>query len=98
VYAIVIALMAAQAIGRAAVRRDTASVGVAIGALCFMLSDSILAINKFAMPLPMSEFAVLTTYYAAQILIAHNAGADPGTTPQGSLNSSPALFGGVTPR
>jgi alkylglycerol monooxygenase len=72
-YAVVIAIMAAQAIGRATVLRDPASIGVAVGAVLFMLSDSLLAINKFAMPLPLAQFWVLATYYAAQLLIAHNA-------------------------
>ena len=72
-YVVVIALMAAQAIGRAMVLRDRAAVAVAIGAGCFMLSDSLLATNKFAFPLPMAQFWVLATYYVAQILIARNA-------------------------
>ncbi|HEY8048071.1 MAG TPA: lysoplasmalogenase family protein [Ramlibacter sp.] len=72
-YALVIACMAAQAIGRASVLRDAHSVGVAVGATIFMASDSILAINKFAIPLPSADFLVLATYYAAQILIVHNA-------------------------
>ncbi|AMO23593.1 hypothetical protein GCM10027034_38690 [Ramlibacter solisilvae] len=76
-YALVIALMAAQAIGRAAVIRDKASIGVAAGAVFFMLSDSILAINKFALPLPMAQFAILATYYVAQILIVHNVRREP---------------------
>jgi alkylglycerol monooxygenase len=72
-YVVVIALMAAQAIGRAAVLRDKASVAVAVGAVFFMLSDSFLAVNKFAFPLPMAQFGVLATYYVAQLLIACNA-------------------------
>jgi uncharacterized membrane protein YhhN len=72
-YALVISLMAAQAIGRAAVVRDPASVAVAAGAVLFMASDTLLAINKFALPLPMAQFWVLGTYYAAQVLIVHNA-------------------------
>jgi len=72
-YALAIALMAAQAIGRATVLRDAASAGVAVGAGLFMLSDTLLAINRFAQPLPMAAFAVLATYYAAQVLIVHNA-------------------------
>jgi uncharacterized membrane protein YhhN len=71
-YATVIACMAAQAIGRATVLRNANSIGVAVGATVFMLSDSILAINKFAMPVPASEFLILATYYTAQILIVHN--------------------------
>ncbi|MDP1887342.1 lysoplasmalogenase family protein [Polaromonas sp.] len=72
-YVIVIALMAAQAIGRATVLRDRASLGVAIGAGFFMLSDALLATNKFAQPLPMAQLWVLGTYYLAQVLIVHNA-------------------------
>ena len=68
-YVLVIALMAAQAIGRATVLRDTPSLLVAIGAGFFMLSDALLATNRFVMPLPMSQVWVLTTYYAAQSLI-----------------------------
>ncbi len=71
-YVLVIALMAAQAIGRATVQRNAAAVGVAVGAVFFMLSDTLLAINKFVSPLPMSQVWVLSTYYAAQILIARN--------------------------
>ncbi|MCC2633338.1 MAG: hypothetical protein K0S48_1224 [Ramlibacter sp.] len=72
-YAVVIALMAAQAIGRAVVLRDAASVAVAAGSVVFMLSDTLLAINRFAQPLPMAQFWVLATYYAAQVLIVRNA-------------------------
>jgi alkylglycerol monooxygenase len=49
---------------------------VAVGAVFFMLSDSLLAINKFALPLPMAQFWVLSSYYIAQILIARHALAD----------------------
>jgi alkylglycerol monooxygenase len=42
---------------------------VAVGACCFMLSDSLLATNKFVAPLPLASFWVLTSYYAAQVLI-----------------------------
>jgi len=72
-YVIVIALMAAQAIGRATMLRDRASLGVAVGAGFFMLSDALLATNKFAQPLPMAQLWVLGTYYIAQILIVHHA-------------------------
>jgi uncharacterized membrane protein YhhN len=96
-YVVVIALMAAQAIGRATWLRDKGSVAAAVGACFFMLSDSLLATNKFALQFPMAQFLVLATYYAAQILIARNAGAVRADLSY-SENSSPALFGGVTPR
>jgi uncharacterized membrane protein YhhN len=80
-YVVVIALMAAQAIGRATVLRNRASLAVAIGAGCFMLSDSLLATNKFAFALPMAQLWVLASYYVAQILIACNALGETSPTP-----------------
>jgi alkylglycerol monooxygenase len=68
-YVLVIALMAAQAIGRASVQRDGAALAVALGSGFFMLSDSLLATNRFVWPLPLSPLWVLGTYYAAQALI-----------------------------
>ena len=72
-YVVVIALMAAQAIGRATTLRDRASVGVAVGACFFMLSDSLLATNRFAVALPYAQVWVLSTYYLAQGLMARHA-------------------------
>ena len=98
-YVLVIALMAAQAIGRATVLRDAPSLWVAIGAGFFMLSDSLLATNRFVTPLPMAQVWVLATYYAAQALIVAGmvqgaARAEPGSsaalTPQTDLARSPS--------
>jgi uncharacterized membrane protein YhhN len=72
VYVVLIALMAGQAIGRAIALRSSAATLVALGALCFMLSDSLLAVNRFMQPLPMASLWVLATYYLAQILMARN--------------------------
>ena len=71
VYVTVIALMAAQALGRASVRGDRAARQVALGACCFMLSDSLLATNRFVQPLPLAQVGVLASYYAAQAFIVH---------------------------
>ncbi len=68
-YVAVIALMAAQAWGRWAVLRDGPALHVALGACCFMLSDTVLATSRFVHPLPHAQFWVLATYYAAQALI-----------------------------
>lgn len=68
-----IALMAAQALGRATELRDPAATRVAIGACVFMLSDSLLAFNQFVQPLPMAALWVLSTYYFAQILTVRHA-------------------------
>jgi sterol desaturase/sphingolipid hydroxylase (fatty acid hydroxylase superfamily)/uncharacterized membrane protein YhhN len=99
-YAVVIALMTAQAVGRATLLRDANAVGLAVGAVLFMLSDALLAINKFATPLPLAQFWVLASYYAAQLLIVHHArpAAAVAAAARYSENSSPALLGGTTPR
>ena len=98
-YVLVIALMAAQAIGRATVLRDAPSVMVAVGAGFFMLSDSLLATNRFVTPLPMAQVWVLATYYTAQALIVAGmvrgaARAEPSSaaplTPQTDLARSPS--------
>ena len=68
-YVGVIALMAAQAWGRYRQLRSRAALLSALGASFFMLSDSILAINRFVQPLPWSSVSVLGSYYAAQALI-----------------------------
>ena len=72
-YVGVISLMVAQAMGRATVLRDAASKAVALGACVFMLSDSLIAINRFVQPLPMVSLWVLTSYYVAQFLMVRNA-------------------------
>lgn len=69
-YVLVIACMAAQALGRAAVLGDTPARQVALGACLFMLSDALLATNRFVHPLPIASLWVLASYYAAQWLIA----------------------------
>lgn len=72
-YVGVIALMVAQAIGRAVVLRNAAATAVALGACIFMLSDALIAINRFVQPLPLVSLWVLSSYYLAQILMVHNA-------------------------
>ncbi|MDN8613205.1 lysoplasmalogenase family protein [Variovorax ginsengisoli] len=69
-YVVVIACMAAQALGRAAVLGDAGARQVALGACLFMLSDALLATNRFVQPLPVASLWVLASYYAAQWLIA----------------------------
>jgi alkenylglycerophosphocholine/alkenylglycerophosphoethanolamine hydrolase len=43
---------------------------VALGAVLFMISDSLLAINKFKTPLPLRDYLVTVTYYLGQWGIA----------------------------
>ena len=72
-YVSVISLMAAQAIGRARALGSIASQRVALGACIFMVSDSLIAINKFVAPIELASLWILATYYCAQLLIVHNA-------------------------
>jgi uncharacterized membrane protein YhhN len=44
--------------------------GLMIGGALFMVSDTVLAINRFALPLPAAGLWILATYWAAQWLIA----------------------------
>ena len=70
VYVGVIAVMAAQAAGRAQALNDRAAFAVAAGALMFMVSDTTLALAKFsAVGWPADQWT-LPTYYLAQGLIA----------------------------
>jgi uncharacterized membrane protein YhhN len=64
-----ITLMAALAVGRA-MSRLPGGMAAAAGALLFMLSDGMLAVDRFRRPFRWSRLAVLSTYFAAQWLIA----------------------------
>jgi uncharacterized membrane protein YhhN len=68
-YVLVIATMSSQAWGRAKHLGDAASRLVGWGSVLFMLSDSLLALDKFVSPLPLAGLWVLATYYLAQALI-----------------------------
>ena len=46
---------------------------VVAGAALFILSDSLIAINRFLSPVPLSGLLVMTTYYTAQGLITYGA-------------------------
>jgi uncharacterized membrane protein YhhN len=65
-YVLVIATMAAQAWGRAKHLGTAGSHWLAWGSVLFMLSDALLALDKFVSPLPVAGLWVLATYYLAQ--------------------------------
>lgn len=70
IYMLVILLMAWQALSR---WRGTEQAGSALafcGALLFTASDSILALNRFRGRIRHAQFYILSTYFAAQWLIA----------------------------
>lgn len=77
IYATAIGIMAAQAFSRAlSAPPETAwrysAWLAAAGGLFFMISDTLLAFNRFHTPLPLAGFWVLSTYYAAQFLFARS--------------------------
>jgi uncharacterized membrane protein YhhN len=76
-YVLVIAVMAWTAAVRAAAPGTAAPSGALAlgGALLFMVSDGVLATDRFVRPLPGGDGAVMVTYYAAQTLIAASATA-----------------------
>jgi uncharacterized membrane protein YhhN len=86
VYVAVLACMGGQAVVRARmffVRRDimrASATRAAIGALIFLLSDSLLAWNRFRGPFPFADVGVLATYYLAMWWIARSAWRDDLTS------------------
>lgn len=71
IYVLVIGMMAAQALGRATVLHTAAARTVAWGAVSFMVSDTVLALDRFVQPIAGAYLWVLGTYYLAQCLILH---------------------------
>jgi uncharacterized membrane protein YhhN len=72
-YVLCLASMAAQAAAwwRSAPAEPTAR-WAALGGVLFMASDTLLAINKFATPLPLSALLILATYWLAQVCIGNS--------------------------
>lgn len=69
-YMLVILIMAWRAIEYARQYPAAGPVAAALGALLFVVSDSALALNRFARPFRAAQALVLGTYFAAQWLIA----------------------------
>lgn len=69
IYASVIALMVITALFRYGRTSSTSFWMVFLGAVLFMISDSILAINKFLSPVALASFWIMLTYTSAQFLI-----------------------------
>ena len=73
-YVTVIVIMVALAIGRAIALFSIGTLSAAIGALLFLASDSILAIDRFRKPFHLAQAAVLGSYFAGQLMIALSIG------------------------
>lgn len=69
VYAFVISLMLVMAIRGALTWRSPLNILILNGAIAFVTSDSILAINKFFTALPNASLLIMSTYIIAQYLI-----------------------------
>lgn len=69
-YVVVIAVMAGQAAGRWHALGGDAALMAALGAALFVVSDSILAINRFRAQFHAERALTLGTYWMAQLLIA----------------------------
>lgn len=76
IYVAALSAMAAQAMGRAGVLNTAAAHAAGWGAGLFVLSDALLAVNRFRAPFTGAHAAVLVTYFTAQWLIARSALAD----------------------
>ena len=64
-------LVVITTMGIFAALRASKSKLVLYGAISFIVSDSILAINKFLVPIPASDYLIMITYYLAQFLIVY---------------------------
>lgn len=69
-YAIALGLMAWVAVERWAGLGTAQAASAAVGGALFVVSDATLAVNRFARPFRAAQPIVLTTYWAAQWLIA----------------------------
>jgi len=72
IYSLLLASMAAQAMGRALVLKTMSSYRAAIGAIFFMLSDILLAHDRFHSLILLAPLLILIPYYMAQWLIARS--------------------------
>lgn len=69
IYALVLLGMAVWAHKRRGATSSTSFQYVAIGAILFALSDGLIAVNKFAYPIPAERILIMSIYMTAQYLI-----------------------------
>lgn len=69
IYALVISIMGIFSTWRISGTSKSSFYMVLSGALLFITSDSIIAINKFVQPLPFASLLIMSTYIIAQYLI-----------------------------
>jgi|CXWK01.1.fsa_nt_gi uncharacterized membrane protein YhhN len=76
VYVVVIAIMASQATERWYALGSGTALAAAMGAGLFVVSDGVLAIDRFRQPFRAARALTLATYWAAQLLIALSVSAE----------------------
>lgn len=72
-YALAITTMLWRAVARLGSVPRTTGLAAVYGAGLFVVSDSLIAINRFGPDVPGDRWLVMTTYWAAQALIAYSA-------------------------
>jgi len=82
-YVAVISTMSWQAIARWRVLGTHHALLAAAGSVCFLMSDSALAIRKFAAPYPGATLVILATYYVAQWGLALSVSPDDASLAAG---------------
>jgi uncharacterized membrane protein YhhN len=70
VYILVIMIMAGLAIQRYVDVGGAPAFRAFLAAVLFLVSDSVLAVNRFVRPVPAAQKVILGTYFAAQLLFA----------------------------
>ena len=70
VYSLVLAVMSWLALSLTIKHPDHHTFHALLGSICFIASDSLLALNKFKSPIPLAHLWILATYFLAQWLIA----------------------------
>ncbi len=73
IYAGALSFMTAQAIARNLQQRSTGSLFAASGAVLFLISDTLLAYDRFLTPFAASQAVILASYYSAQYFVALSA-------------------------
>ena len=82
VYVVALSMMAAQAGVGWQLQRSRPALFAAIGGALFVLSDSLIAVNRFIAPFEASRAIILLSYWLAQWLIARSL-ASTMRTPAG---------------
>ncbi len=75
IYGIVISFMLMVALHMSYIKNKTAGKQMMTGALLFVISDSVLAINKFYLPFENAGILIMLTYGLAQLFIVKGAAA-----------------------